>query len=177
MATNDQVNGVETAFLQPLHVDIDRLTKLAKDFATSYKHLALTAEDQFLPTPITKLPSGEERGKYLAIDLGGTNLRVGFIELLGDPSSALSASQNGTSQVAGHSENTTEAYDGRIRRTFEKAWPIDEHLKTDKAEDLFEWIGSCIAEVVVDNCRSDPQYDPEAELSMGVTFSFPMMSH
>ena len=27
----------------------------------------------------------EEKGKFLSIDVGGTNLRVGFVELIGEP--------------------------------------------------------------------------------------------
>lgn len=36
-----------------------------------------------LPTFVSSLPSGHEQGKYLTVDLGGTNLRVGLVELLG----------------------------------------------------------------------------------------------
>jgi len=33
-----------------------------------------------LPTHITRLPNGKEKGMYLAIDLGGTNFRVLKVE-------------------------------------------------------------------------------------------------
>ena len=36
-----------------------------------------------LPTFVYNLPKGSETGKYLTVDLGGTNLRIGFVELLG----------------------------------------------------------------------------------------------
>lgn len=36
-----------------------------------------------LPTFVKHLPSGREVGKFLTVDLGGTNLRVGLVELLG----------------------------------------------------------------------------------------------
>lgn len=87
----------------------------------------------------------------LPLTRGGTNLRVGFIELHGndpDPSS-------------------------RVRRPLEKSWPIDNHLKNDHANSLFSWIGRCIADVVAEGCRtlSVPNDRP---LPLGVTFSFPM---
>lgn len=64
----------------------------------------------------------------------------------------------------------------RVRRTLEKAWPIGEHLKIDKTEDLFAWIGDCIAEVVGDYLSNDSGGTPmPVELDLGITFSFPMM--
>ena len=38
-----------------------------------------------LVTPVTALPTGKEKGKFLSIDVDGTNLRVGFVELIGEP--------------------------------------------------------------------------------------------
>lgn len=62
----------------------------------------------------------------------------------------------------------------RVNRTLEKSWPIGEHLKHEKAEDLFAWIGDCIAEVVEDGVHKFGTALP-TQLPMGVTFSFPMM--
>ncbi|KAI9787218.1 MAG: hypothetical protein M1839_003453 [Geoglossum umbratile] len=175
--------AVLNAFLRPLSVDTDRLQRLAHQFATTYRYLALNSNDQFLPTPITTLPSGQERGRFLAIDLGGTNLRVGFIELLGD---ITDRDQQDIVAVPNGSHNSRDKLinvdQPRIRRTFEKAWPIGEHLKMDKAEDLFAWIGDCIAEVVADSVRASRHGELEddvipGELPMGVTFSFPMIQH
>lgn len=64
--------------------------------------------------------------------------------------------------------------ESRVRRTLEKSWPIAEQLKNEKAEDLFEWIGERIVEVVGDGQLQFPDEVPK-ELPMGVTFSFPMM--
>jgi hexokinase len=61
-----------------------------------------------------------------------------------------------------------------VKRSLEKSWPIREHLKHENAEDLFAWIGDCIAEVVEDGLQVFGEELPE-ELPMGVTFSFPMM--
>jgi hexokinase len=41
----------------------------------------------------------------------------------------------------------------------------------------FAWIGDCIAEVVAESLTSDAtKKDIPAELDMGITFSFPIMS-
>jgi hexokinase len=156
------------AFLQPLVVDGEKLHRLARQFATTYKHLALTSQEQFLPTPTT-LPTGDETGTFLAIDLGGTYLRVGFVELLGAPSTPID--QN----IAELDLEDDQEDAPRIRRSLERAWPIGEHLKKDKAEDLFAWIGECIKEVLVNAIQDDSENELPPELDIGVTFSFPMM--
>lgn len=161
-------------FLQPLVIDDSLVHNLAYRFCKVYGELALHSEEQFLPTPVTKLPSGRETGQFLAIDVGGTNLRVAFIELLGE------GATDERLPIANGAERSREtirnAQRPRVRRTLEKAWPIGEHLKMDKTEDLFAWIGDCIAEVVGDRLSSDEGKVPvPEELQMGITFSFPMM--
>jgi hexokinase len=160
-------------FLDPLMPDEATLYNLARRFSQVYQHLARTSHEQFLPTPVTQLPTGKETGRYLAIDVGGTNLRVAFIELLGDAAE----SGNGTLNGLGKSRDTLrKARRQRVRRTLEKAWPIQEHLKMDQAEDLFAWIGDCIAEVVADSLTSEvTRGEIPTELEMGITFSFPIL--
>ncbi|KAF2750332.1 actin-like ATPase domain-containing protein [Sporormia fimetaria CBS 119925] len=140
------------------------LLDLAGRFSDTYRDLAKTSTDHFLVTPVTALPSGKEKGKFLSIDVGGTNLRVGIIELLGEVGSG---SQNGKERVE------------KIKRSHDKSWPIEDHMKMDKAEDLFAWIGDCIAEVITeaiqesgDTASSTPAFGDE--LPLGITFSFPM---
>ncbi|KAL5355716.1 hypothetical protein BJX96DRAFT_78068 [Aspergillus floccosus] len=160
-------------FLSPLALDEATLYKLARRFSNVYSNLALHSEEQFLPTPVTKLPTGLETGRYLAIDVGGSNLRVAFIELLGDADE----SDTPPADASERSRDTIrKAQRQRVQRTLEKAWPIQEHLKMDQAEDLFAWIGDCIAEVVAESLTSDETKGsvPE-ELEMGITFSFPIM--
>lgn len=155
-------------FLSPLRLDEAKLHRLACRFSTVYTELALNSQEQFLPTPVTKLPNGHETGRYLAIDVGGSNLRVSFIELMGN------SSESPTSQ---RSRNAIlKARRERVKRSLERAWPIGEHLKKDNADVLFSWIGDCIAEVVAESLASDSTKNkiPE-ELDMGITFSFPIM--
>lgn len=159
-------------FLKPLSIDDDTVHGLAYQFSIVYRELALASDEQFLPTPVTGLPSGAETGQFLAIDVGGTNLRVAFIELLGD-----GLDKSGIVDSAERSkEAIRNAQRPRVRRTLEKAWPIGEHLKIDKTEDLFAWIGDCIAEVVSDYLSNDAgRTSMPDELDLGITFSFPMM--
>ncbi|CAI6281502.1 unnamed protein product [Periconia digitata] len=144
------------------------LLHLAARFSDTYSVLAKTSLDQFLVTPVTALPTGREQGKFICIDVGGTNLRVGFIELLGQTEDG---AQNG---------NEMHKPMERVRRLHDRNWPIGDHLKMDHAEDLFGWIGGCIAEViqaalddVPDGTSSQSSLLGE-ELLLGITFSFPM---
>lgn len=41
-------------------------------------------EVPMIPTFVFGWPTGQEKGAYLAVDLGGTNLRVCHVELEGD---------------------------------------------------------------------------------------------
>ncbi|KAJ5321270.1 hypothetical protein N7476_004272 [Penicillium atrosanguineum] len=160
-------------FLSPLSLEEAVLYRLARRFSGTYRHLALTSDQQFLPTPVTQLPTGEETGRYLAIDVGGSNLRVAFIELLGE---AVESDVQPADASERSRHTIRKAQRQRVRRTLERAWPIQEHLKMDKAEDLFAWIGDCIAEVVAESLTSDAtKKDIPAELDMGITFSFPIM--
>lgn len=168
----DDLEAELDAFLQPLIIDDSVVHNLAYQFSKVYEEVALRSDEQFLPTPVTQLPSGQETGQFLAIDVGGTNLRVAFIELLGD-ADELASTTNGADRSR---ETIRNAQRPRVRRTLEKAWPIGEHLKMDKTEDLFAWVGDCIAEVVGDRLSSDMGKVPvPEELPMGITFSFPMM--
>ncbi len=172
-APHDENEHELEVFLKPLIQDEANLHLLAYQFSAVYKDLARQSDEQFLPTPVTNLPTGEETGQFLAIDVGGTNLRVAFIELLGEAADDHGHSPNRTEKSR---ETIKKAQRPRVRRTLEKAWPIGEHLKMDKAEDLFSWIGDCIAEVVSDRLSSDThKLKVPEELAMGITFSFPMM--
>lgn len=160
-------------FLAPMCLDEAVLYRLARRFSGTYRHLALTSDEQFLPTPVTQLPTGQETGRYLAIDVGGSNLRVAFIELLGE---AVESDAPPADASERSHDTIRKAQRQRVRRTLERAWPIQEHLKMDKAEDLFAWIGDCIAEVVAESLTSDStRKDIPSELDMGITFSFPIM--
>jgi hexokinase len=160
-------------FLQPLKVDEAVLYHLAHSFSTVYKQLSQTQDDSlFCPTPVTYLPTGLESGRYLAVDVGTTTLRIAFIELLGD-----SAEDDLPPEGKNDRTNTVirKAQLPRVRRTLEKAWRIEEHLQQDQAHELFLWIGNCIAEVVKDDLaaglggRNSPNY-----IETGITFSLPI---
>lgn len=156
-------------FLKPLQIDDDTILKLSRDLASTFKELSAKSENQFLPTPISESllrhVNGADRGRYLAIDIGGSNLRVGFVELLAGVDDGSEADD---------SSESDEHEAPRLQRHLERSWPIEEHLKNENADGLFSWIGQCLAVVLKDACEA---WGPGSmdETPMGVTFSFPMV--
>ncbi|KAG6218416.1 hypothetical protein E4U34_004119 [Claviceps purpurea] len=150
-------------FLQPMSIDLEKCHALSQAFLQTFTQLAAESLDQFLPTPVSESilrPVAKySRGRHLAIDIGGTNLRVGFVDFSG--SDANDAAPNGIEHVR------------HLRRQLEKSWPIANQLKNDNADSLFLWIGKCIAEVVAEGCQCF-NLARNAPLPLGVTFSFPM---
>ena len=53
-------------WLNPFIIDDEKLYRLACLLSRTYKELAFRSTEQFLPTPVTSLPTGEEKGGFLA---------------------------------------------------------------------------------------------------------------
>ena len=153
------------SWLKPLQIEPVRLRLLAEQLSRTYKDLAFHSSDQFLATPITRLPTGAELGEYLAIDFGGSNVRIAFVNLLG--------SKQHTQSQEPWSSPRGDTYDEMVEKNHERSWPIEDHLKVENAEDLFAWVGGCLAEVVTAHFLH-ASHVPE-EIPLGITFSFPMM--
>lgn len=136
------------AFLKPLDLDPVRLSKLTIEFSKVFKQLAWDSDDQMLPTPaILSKKSDQHDGLVLAIDVGGSHLRVGLFKsleiLLGGnyqviPEDLKSGTAEGLFDFIG--ERIAEML-GRFQQTGSPA--------TDKSL--------------------------ESTLPVGITFSFPMM--
>ncbi|RWA03450.1 hypothetical protein EKO27_g11655 [Xylaria grammica] len=171
MLTSPPITPELEHFLKPIHIDVTKAHVLAHELHQTFRLLAAESLNQFLPTPISESilhpTGGREKGRYLAIDIGGTNLRVGFIELLGSESAPTS---NGATSNGSHSDHRTPS---NLRRVLEKSWPIQETLKNENPDSLFAWIGSCIAQVVREGVEIF-NLERNSELPMGVTFSFPI---
>lgn len=164
--------------------------QIAKCFSKTYHKLALNSSTQFLPTPITSLPDGTEKGKFLALDLGGSNLRVGVVELFGEePTIGTEDSEPGSvsPSMFTHSLPLVRKPDlglevptaPRFKIAPSSTWAIPEYLKSMQAEALFDWVGKCIVSVIrtyLSQCSEDVAGEIIHEgLSLGVTFSFPMV--
>lgn len=74
-----------------------------------------------IPSWVLNFPSGDETGEYLAIDLGGTNLRVIRVTLLGN---------------------------SKFKSTSEK-FPIPRSLTTGKSKDLWDFIANSLHNFII----------------------------
>lgn len=96
------------------------------------------------PTWVMAFPDGYETGTYLALDMGGTNLRVCEITL---------------------TDNKSE-FD-----IIQSKYRMPEELKTGDAEELWEYIADCLQQFI-DTHHGD--FPPtQGKLPLGFTFSYP----
>jgi hexokinase len=98
---------------------------------------------------------------------------VGFVELLGDAAPGSNGTAPEANGAHGH-DRKEEPESPRLRLLLEQQWAIGNHLKNEKAESLFSWIGGNIATVVRQGVQ-EFGLPSDVDLPMGVTFSFPMV--
>lgn len=96
------------------------------------------------PTWVMAFPDGYETGTYLALDMGGTNLRVCEITL---------------------TENKSE-FD-----IIQSKYRMPEELKTGESEELWEYIADCLQQFI-DTHHEEP-LSPGSKIPLGFTFSYP----
>ncbi|XP_050543267.1 hexokinase type 2 isoform X2 [Daktulosphaira vitifoliae] len=122
---------------KPLLLSNDQLTTIMKDLNEAInnglgKRTNPSSIVKCYITYVQDLPNGSERGKFLALDLGGTNFRVLLIEL---------------------GENNYFHMDSEI-------FKVPEAIQIGKGTELFDHIAKCLAEFVkkhkVDNSKALP---------------------
>jgi hexokinase len=102
-----------------------------------------------IPSFVTKMPTGNEIGTFLSLDLGGTNLRIAAVELKGTGKSVV--------------------HELKRRPTVE--------LKTGEGSVFFDWIADAIHDLVTVDAKhlfSQAQVEGKETLALGVCWSFPV---
>lgn len=101
-----------------LDVPLNEIRKIIKDFHSEMlKGLAGRKSSlKMLPAYVDR-PCGKEKGKFISLDLGGTNLRILELELKGK---------------------------GRVATFKEKRFILGKKIITGKAEGLFDFIAGCV---------------------------------
>ncbi|KAI0030564.1 hypothetical protein K488DRAFT_79558 [Vararia minispora EC-137] len=97
-----------------------------------------------IPTYVFGWPTGQETGEFLAVDLGGTNLRVCLVTLQGD---------------------------GKFEVTQSK-YRLTEEQKQGDGQDLFDFCASCL-KTFIDSNFEEGSLQPNELLPLGFTFSYP----
>ncbi|KAM3122652.1 hexokinase [Candidozyma auris] len=114
----DEIHEMEKMFT----VSGETLDKISDHFASELtKGLSKAGGNiPMIPGWVVDYPTGEEKGEYLAIDLGGTNLRVVLVSLLGN-----------------HKFDTTQS-----------KYALPKHMRTAKSEELWSFIADCLAKFI-----------------------------
>ncbi|TFK43320.1 hexokinase [Crucibulum laeve] len=147
--------GVFDQINKQFYVSPEVLTELTKAFLdeialglSEYNHAMA-----MIPTFVTGVPDGTETGTFLALDLGGTNLRVCEVVLNGDKTFNLVQNQ----------------------------YKVSEALKHGEATALFDYLADSVDAFLTTHATTDYtslQSDPSAHTSdavhLGLTFSFPV---
>ncbi|XP_031275712.1 hexokinase-1-like isoform X1 [Pistacia vera] len=129
---------------------IGKLRQVA-DAMTVEMHAGLASEGgsklKMLISYVDNLPTGDEKGLYYALDLGGTNFRVIRVLLGGQ--------------------------EGRVvKQEFEEV-SIPPHLMTGNSDDLFDYIAEALAKFVATEGEG-LHVSPGRQRELGFTFSFPV---
>lgn len=98
-----------------------------------------------IPSFVTSLPTGNETGTYLSLDLGGSTLRISAVKLQGQ----------GKVQVT------------EIKRHISPNDP----LRTCHVDTFFDWMVDAISELIQ---KIGFTTQPDKPLSLGVCWSFPV---
>ncbi|EPX74979.1 hexokinase 1 [Schizosaccharomyces octosporus yFS286] len=117
----DHLNELESQFT----VSTDLLKRVTERFVSELKR-GLTNQPgdiPMVPTWVTSCPDGSETGSYLALDMGGTNLRVCEVEVQG----------NGKFDI------------------IQNKYRLPQALKTGTREELFDYIATCVKKFVDEN--------------------------
>ncbi|ESZ94774.1 hypothetical protein SBOR_4831 [Sclerotinia borealis F-4128] len=114
-----------------------------------------------IPTYVTGVPNGTEKGLYLAVDLGGTNFRVCSIQLYGDTTFSLTQSKVAIPRELMLAKTASDLFSFLAKQ-------IELFLRTHH-EDHFE------AHIRRRNTVSTPEgFRDEHIFRLGFTFSFPV---
>uniref|UniRef100_A0A1B0CLD2 Phosphotransferase n=1 Tax=Lutzomyia longipalpis TaxID=7200 RepID=A0A1B0CLD2_LUTLO len=120
---NVEKNQKVNQLLERLHLPAEQLARVAEifeeemDLALADRPSSLQMENTYVP----ELPNGRETGKYLALDLGGTNFRVLLLEL-----------QNGVG----------------VREEVEH-FVISDEIRLGEGRDLFDRLAECLETFLV----------------------------
>ncbi|KAK0673006.1 putative hexokinase [Cercophora samala] len=145
---NEFLAKVEHLLLEPTQPD--NLSRLSEKLKLEFREGLLSNPACMLPSYHTELPTGNESGQYLAVDVGGSTLRVALVDLKGRGSS-------------GSPESVIVSID-----TFN----IDNDIRALKGKAFFDWMAAKIYQTVAKDCKQG--HSPDDPLLLGLSWSFPI---
>jgi hexokinase len=143
----DYIREVKRLFESPISLPnlMNMSAKLQEQFAEKLQNSDIC----MLPSYNHTLPSGDEKGSYLAIDVGGSTLRIALVEL------------------CGRQGNRGEM---KIVKMF--SYCIDNSIRSLKGREFFDWMAERVEESI-SNPEVRKTHGP-GTYSMGVAWSFPI---
>ncbi|KAI9889905.1 MAG: glucokinase [Vezdaea aestivalis] len=114
-----------------------------------------------IPTFVTAVPNGNEKGLFLAVDLGGTNFRVCSINLLGDTTFTLQQSKVAIPRELMVAKTSEELFGFMAKQ-------IETFLKTHHADHFEAYVRRR------STLSREEGYTDELIFQLGFTFSFPV---
>lgn len=141
------LKDAEAAFLGP--IDNDGLLKLSDQLNEQFLEALQSHMECMLPSYSHQLPTGRENGHFIALDVGGSTLRVALVRL-GGPA----ASGDDDCDIVGM-----------------RSFKIDKAVKDLEGMAFFNWMAKMIARTL----RSDFQETlPEGCIPLSLAWSFPI---
>ena len=150
-ALDNFLEEVQRLFEEQL--EIESLLSLSKQLQVELKQHLVSSPQCMLPSFNYTLPTGEEQGTYLALEVGGSNLRMALVEL------------HGRSQ---RNESI------RIKRTL--SFPIDNAVRRLQGYSFFDWMAERIGDMLKPGNGTLSLVEVSEPLRMGVAWSFPIES-
>ncbi|KAF3761302.1 hypothetical protein M406DRAFT_357680 [Cryphonectria parasitica EP155] len=147
-SVDDFLKEVEALFLGP--IEDPSLREFSSKLKVQFRDGLLNNPACMLPSYNHQLPSRSEHGQYLALDVGGSTLRVALVELLGKEAQGSGAS--------------------RIVR--QDSFRIDRDVKDLEGMAFFDWAAQKVVSTVAE--ALDARNTPEDPLLMGLAWSFPI---
>ncbi len=142
----DIVEEVRRLFEAPL--EAHNLLQLSRQMQGQFKERLRSDTHCMLPSYNHTLPHGNERGTYLALDVGGSTLRVALVELYGRSSA-----------------------DGPMRIMRMETSCIDDSVKALKGLTFFDWLAARVEHMLLKGGGHGYSTTP---LPMGLSWSFPI---
>ncbi|KAI9011968.1 hypothetical protein CLU79DRAFT_805993 [Phycomyces nitens] len=117
----DPLDSIREAF----ELSSTQFAALVKGFQEEYDMGLTTSSTEIatmIPSYVTRMPTGKEQGTFLALDLGGSTLRVSAVHLLGQ---------------------------GQVKVTeVRRAIPMADPLRTGTSDAFFDWIVEAVCELL-----------------------------
>lgn len=145
----DFLKEAETALLGP--VSGDGLLTLSDGLKAQFLERLQSDLECMLPSFNHQLPTGEEAGEFLALDVGGSTLRVALVQLSGR---------------GGDGQQFSKILSMRNFR-------IDRAIKDLEGALFFDWMATRISETLSAD-RLEKARDPEVPLPIALAWSFPI---